>query len=486
MGYLNARPGDDYLLNAHDPAGTSDLAAPTAWEGVGQAIGQGLAKVPLTIADTAMDASRYVQRRFPAGAGDMFQISALANTVDELPDSWRQEYADTREKLEKWINSDKQYQGSAAQTVGAVTQGLGTFAPALLTGPAAPYVGAALMGGTMADSTYRDLSAQGVDDTTAKEAAAAQGIIGAVGAVVPFKFGNLFTRVAGGAGSNAALGGAARGANWAVLKANGYDDMAEAQRPLDAQALAADLIVGAGMGLGVHVIERAAGGKVAAEDRPPPSVVDDARAVADQVHADNAGPGVATTPETAQVHQKVFDDVYAAINEGREVRVPPEDARALVDGMAADPAKLAGMYRAMEWADQIPEVQLARTMEPLLAEAQARVDDARAARLDAENDLLAGAQGDAARSRSEGGSPAAQPVSDEGLAGRASPDAVDDAVVRQLEATHGDALIPQEDGTTKTVGEMAAQMREAVANVEADHQLLSAAVACFVRTGGVA
>lgn len=471
MGYLNSQPGDDYLLGATADRGTAQLATPGTWEGTGQEIVQGLGGAVESIDNTAMDVSRWAQKFQPSWVKDSplgliplpFNLAFEANMRDAMPDGWQQQYADSRDALEKYVNSDKQYHGFAAQTVGSAVKGFATFAPALLTGPAAPFVGGALVGGTAADDTYRGLTAQGVDDATAKEAAAAQGFIGAAGAMLPFKFGSVATKIVGGGLTNVGLGIAGRGANWAVLKANGYDSMAAMQRPLDRQSVLAELIVGAGMGLGAHFIESRAVSKLPVEERPAPSDVDAARVVADQAHAADSAFGIPTDPETAAAHQRIFDRAIDDWNESRNVQVTPEEARGLVENVVANPAHLAALRQMHEWASQYPELQTADALGPILDEAQARLDARAAERARQPVEAETGNQPD--------------------LTGKVSPDEIDDAAMRQLEALHGDALVEQDDGTVKTVREMANQMRENVANAESDHNLMAAAVACFARNG---
>ena len=647
MGYLGVSPDDDeaqawaYLggkppdIHPHGTILYSDgsgpprlihtapdlqLAAPTAWEGVGQAIGQGVAGAGDSITNTLIDVGGAIAQRLPTGIEH-----ALEWTPFQTEPDWQKSVSQGRENLEKWINSDKQYQGFAAQTAGGAAKDLAEFAPALLSGGTlAPFFGGALVGGASADDTYRDLTAQGVDDTTAKEAALGQGVVGAAGAMLPFKFGSVATKIIGGAGLNVGLGVAGRASNWAVLKANGYDDMAAMQRPLDRQSVIAELIVGAGMGLGAHFIEGPNGKTLPLEERPAPSDVDAARVTADQARAADAAPGIPTDPAAAALHQQVFDRVVDDFTNGREPQVSPDEARALTANIVDNPSHLAMLRQMHEWAGSYPEVQTAETLGRILDEAQSRLDarepsyapeafsedltpveraenedfqrffdgskvvDAQGnpqtlyhgtagdfsefdnARLGestghmtaplghflaedrakaqgyAENashgvpaeerviaahaairqpkemslqDLMGIDSHDGARAlkaklerqgydgihipeigqwvafdakqirATNGKVRAAMPKSRaengerESLAGKTSPDEVDDAGMRQLEATHGNTLVEQEDGTVKTVREMAQQMRENVANAENGNRLMAAAVACFARNG---
>lgn len=619
MGYLGEQPGDDYLLDASADRGTSQLAAPTAWEGIGQATGQGIAGAGDSITNTLIDMGGAIAQRLPSGVEH-----ALEWTPFQTEPDWQKSVSQGRENLEKWIGSDKQYQGFAAQTAGATVKGLGEFAPALFAGAAAPFVGGALVGGASADDTYRDLTAQGVDDTTAKEAALGQGVVGAAGAMLPFKFGSVASKIIGGAGLNVGLGVAGRTSNWAVLKANGYDDMAAMQRPLDRQSVIAELIVGAGMGLGAHFIEGPGGKTLPIEERPAPSDVDAARVTADQARAADAAPGIPTDPAAAALHQQVFDRVVDDFTNGREPQVSPDEARALTANIVDNPSHMAMLRQMHEWAGSYPEVQTAETLGRILDEAQSRLDarepsyapDALSEDLtpaerteqedfqrffdgskvvDAQGNpqtLYHGTAGDFSefdnarlgestghmtaplghflaedRAKAQGyaenashGVPAEERViaahvairqpkemslqdlmdidshdgaralkaklerqgydgihipeigqwvafdakqirasngkvraatpkpraengERESLAGKTSPDEVDDAGMRQLEATQGNTLVEQEDGTVKTVREMAQQMRENVANAENGNRLMAAAVACFARNG---
>jgi len=429
------------------------LAPPGPLEGTGEAIAQGVAGVADSITNALADVGGMIHNALPQGVQHVFDWTPFQTEPD-----WQKSVSQGRENLEKWIDSDKQYQGVGAQTIGGAVKGVTTFGAGFAVG--GPIGAAVLMGGTSADDTYRDLTSQGVDDTTAKEAALGQGIVGAASAAVPFKFGGgMLAKVFKSSAINAGLGVAGRGANWAVLKANGYDDMAAMQRPLDGQALAADAIVGAGMGFAGHLHETYFGdrGRIAPFDRPAPSDVDTARVVADQARAADMAPGVPTSPEAAALHHAIFSRVTDDLANGRSANVTAEEARGIAAGTIPDPAKMEAARAIDEGMQSDPIVQEANTMADALRAAEAQVD----ANIP---DF-------------------ALPVGESGSAQR--PQTLQEATMAQIGAKHGAMSLETEDGSAATVSNIVARMRAEIANAESDRGLMTAAIACFARTGGV-
>lgn len=474
MGYLNEQPQDDYLLQAAAARGTSAVPTASPWQGTGEALAQGAAGAATSISHaiestvTTAGAPAYASLGTTAAITDPDLVSPEMGdtTATHLNPQAAQDIIDTsafgeqRAEIEKWEQQDKDYQGRNAQMAGDLLKNLGIFGVGTAAG--GPVGAAALMGGTSADETYRGMKEQSVDDATAEEAAIGQGVVGAAGALVPFKLGSIPAKILGSAGINVGLGVAGRAANYEVLKANGYDDMADMQKPLDTQQMLAEVIIGAGMGVGAHFHETFFGNRepLPVVDRPPPSQVDAARVVANDARAADLAPGIPTSPDVGELHMQLLERFKQDIAEGREPSVTAEEAAALNGGIIENPAHVQAAQRLYEWARSYPEVMDALDMAPKLDEARAAVDQRFT-------------------------ESAAQRV--QGAEGETAPiplhDGVNEANLQHLEANYGDELIPQEDGSTKTVKQIAAEMRNEAANAESDLRLMDAAVACFARNG---
>lgn len=442
------------------------------FQGTGEAIAQGVAGAASSISHVLTDHLQVpdvVKDLWDGNATTAFQwfgnairnpygVTPVPSFAEPQTPEVVKKAAAVRDALDKWIDSDKQNQGVGAQTIGGTVRGLATFGAGFAAG--GPIGAAALVGSTSADDTYRALTAEGADSTTAAEAAFGQGVIGAASAAVPFKFGgNMLAKVFESSAINTGLGIAGRGANWAVLKANGYDNMAAMQRPLDSQALMAEALVGAGMGFAGHLHETYFGGRegVAPLDRPPPSQVDAARVAADQARAADMAPGVPTSPEAAALHHAIFSRVADDLANGRSANVTAEEARGIAAGTIPDPAKMETARAIDEGIQSDPIVQEANTMADALRAAEAKVD--------------------------ANVPDFAPPAGESGSAQR--PQTLREATMAQLEAQHGAMPVETEDGGATTVANIVARMRGEIANAESDRGLMATAVACFARTGGV-
>lgn len=136
--------------------------------------------------------------------------------------------------------------------IGDTIYGVSSVLPQFILGEAAggPLGGPALAGASQANLQTQNLVAQGVDPATAIESGAMTGVTtAAIGLIAPSYGSAITTKLLTGAGVNVGLGGVQRGGNAAILRANGYDDMADQYKIFDANAMVTDAVLGAAFGV---------------------------------------------------------------------------------------------------------------------------------------------------------------------------------------------------------------------------------------------
>lgn len=458
MGYLNSQPGDDELIAAMGENGTDQVPGPSLFQNTGETVGKdiigGLASDVGAGVDALENSFDKVRQYFADAAGIRVNlpIGGVPMPVPGVPpitdvsqpvqpQGWEQDISDQRVRLEKWIDAGKPYEGAGAQTLGSVAQGLAEAAPGMLAGPVGA---AALLGAGTADDTYRRMVAHGVDENTAKELASFQGGLAAAGGLVPIAGSGLIGKLITGAAGNVAFGAASRYAQSAVLDANGYRGVA--QQPFDAQQMLVDGIIGAGMGGFGHAAERATS----------PVDVDVARTVADEMHVQNAAPGIPTNPKAANLHEALFARAAQAAATGHTFDLSPEEAQTMVEGVIPNPDTIAQQAETAARLVEGPTIAQTLRMSPKLDAAEAAID------------------GDIA---------AAQPLEDDRLP---LPDAENDAMLRHLERVAGNAPLQTEDGETITVAQLGARLRQQAADADINDKMMQAAIGCFLSTGGIA
>lgn len=137
--------------------------------------------------------------------------------------------------------SDLSEQLAAAYIGGALARGVGA------RGLAATGVGSIFAGGVAGKTTSDQLVKEGVDPLTAGLAGLQSAAINAAGAAAPGSLGGkLISRLGSGALLNSGFGIADRVATANLLKQNGYVEQAQSFEALAPEALALDLILGAG------------------------------------------------------------------------------------------------------------------------------------------------------------------------------------------------------------------------------------------------
>lgn len=121
---------------------------------------------------------------------------------------------------------------------------------AVLGAPAGPAGMASMVAATEGYEDFRFKQSEGIDTSTAAKTAALTGFASGVGVLVPGGAGvTLAQRIATGALMNVDLGMAQRGMTGQILRDNGYNDMADQYKTLDAMAMFSDAVLGGGFGL---------------------------------------------------------------------------------------------------------------------------------------------------------------------------------------------------------------------------------------------
>ncbi len=197
---------------------------------------------------------------------------------------------------------------------GQVLHGLFDIAPAAIL--AGPFTAGALE----TASQKLLLEDKGVDSRTATLTATAQGIATGVGVGLPLSLGlKAAPDLLYAAASNVAPNVAARALSHQILAAEGYTDMAEQYKALDAQAIAADAVLGvffAGAGKLAGAVRQRLDARMTA------SALDAALAARSAKHLEiDTAPGIPRDPITRDAHVqsvvKAMDDLIA----GRPVDV---------------------------------------------------------------------------------------------------------------------------------------------------------------------
>lgn len=336
MGFLNPAEDDDYRIS--QMAGTTEVPAPGAFQGLLTAVPKGLTGAGLKVGSLATDAADTL------GLGETYrQFRSLNDQSAEAFGKLGVSFGavpifdkDVRDKAEAakqvaagWAatGQDPRQTGVVGRIAAGTTEGVSIGAAGAYAG--GPWGAAALLGSTYGHSTYLEAKQNGVDDKTALEQATIVGGFSAASAFLPMTFGKTaLTSVVGGAGLNVGFGAAQRLATSTVLKANGYDDMAKQYRVFDGEAMAADLVLGAAFGGMGHAFR---GHEVS------PADVDAAAAVATEDHYNRSAPGVPTDPEVANLHAETMAETLHRMADGDLPDIAPEVAQKLVDNVLPDP-----------------------------------------------------------------------------------------------------------------------------------------------------
>ncbi|ENJ8541411.1 hypothetical protein AB2M82_002771 [Raoultella planticola] len=272
-------------------------------------------------------------------------VSENAGIKDTSPEFIAEQRKLAAEQV-KHLTPDAATTGTAGQVLyGLFDMGSQAVVSTLAAGPAGA---AAAVTSLQGFSEFERLRGEGVDYSTAQDVALVHGLTAGAGTVIPMSIGlraggalaegvgaqlsrSAVGNVAGtvaraapdiayAAGTNVAFGMAMRGSTAAILRDNGYEDMAAQYDVFDKQALAIDAVLGLAFGgLGRFVNSR--GENV----RPPdflPADVDAALAANAAHHAEfDIAPGVPINVLSRDAHAQAVQQAMRDVSAGRPVDV---------------------------------------------------------------------------------------------------------------------------------------------------------------------
>ncbi|ECA4811364.1 hypothetical protein G6K67_001358 [Salmonella enterica subsp. enterica serovar Rubislaw] len=250
--------------------------------------------------------------------------------------------ADARKVAE--ITPDPYTTGTAAQILYGLTDSVVRMAPGLLAGPGGA---AALYGATSGVNTYDTDVLQGVDDATAQQHALITGATDTALGFLPFHAAKLnlakgmtdraiidalwmrragvaetirsnlplANEIMGNAIGNAALGIASRGFSSDLLRAHGYNGMADQYEAYDKSAVAADMLLGIGFG---HLSKTGLAIRDALRQRD----IDAALTAAQHVFSEtDAAPGMPVNVMSRDAHSMALNKAWNEMMSGDPVDV---------------------------------------------------------------------------------------------------------------------------------------------------------------------
>ena len=257
------------------PAAPRPPPEPGVWKGFGTAVPRSLAGAGLEMgafATEVMGAFGQVMGAYPEAMGynptgeakkqaEAARVKVLKAGVD-----YSNPQGDELRTKARDIMPNPQTTGAAGQLVGGLAGFMGKAVGYGLTlGPAGPLA----LGGDMALTESDRLKGEGVDFATRAKAGAVAGAIGAASVVVPLSGATALVRAAKGVAIGEGSMAGQSLAEKAILKAAGYDRIADTFDPLDPWAIGMGLVPGAlGAKFGgkpVKQVDRVAGTKPLAE-----------------------------------------------------------------------------------------------------------------------------------------------------------------------------------------------------------------------------
>lgn len=300
---------------------------------VGRGLAQGVGGAAVNTFDLVLDSVEYPIENAARGLG-----------ATEFADSFRRRDEDRR-RLRRLVNPDPEFEpvesfvAPIAGVLASVVVGRGVGASAGASGVALELSGAAAGGLEIGKQTSDQLVEAGVDPGTAGFAGLRSGLVGAAGVLAPGSLGgSLLSRVASGAGLNVAFGVGDRYLTQGYLQSVGYPEQAKMFEALAIEALATDIILGAGFGA-IDVGGRPLDGRFRELIGREPTVeeIDAALTLAGRLQVDGAAPGVPRDGLAITTHQRALDLAAEQLIDGEPVNV---------DALFAPRTRLEGMEPA--------------------------------------------------------------------------------------------------------------------------------------------
>ncbi|WP_244469417.1 hypothetical protein, partial [Candidatus Liberibacter solanacearum] len=192
--------------------------------------------------------------------------------------------------------------------------GIGAVSGGSIGGPlgalAGGFLSVALAEGRRAFENARD---EGQDSFTATKIGAKTGVVSGVGALIPAGFGVSVVKSAiASAGVNLGLSKLDRMGDYAILKANGYDELAEHASEMDSISIATDIVLGMAFG-GLHA-RNARRNKNLSGMKPTPSEGDIATEAKNELMTSRTlNDAVSTTNEAFETHMSAMTEAERAL-----------------------------------------------------------------------------------------------------------------------------------------------------------------------------
>lgn len=359
---LLAENADDRIARMGEDDPATSISPSGAFANFGPATVQGIIGGLASVSRASFDAADTAQAYYGAFAGGMSlapiptALRAYGAATDTYEQVSGQKIRDQIKEVQEWSKIDPTKTGSVSQIATAVSRGATIYMAGALVG--GPLGGAGLLTGTEGYQTYNDMRDEGVDPYTAAGLGALVGVTSGVGALLPASIGakSLVGMMASGAAINATAGVVQRGGMSTILEANGYKDMADRYRMLDAEALAADVVLGAAFG----GIARWMDGKEKPGEKPPekppeptPEEVEIALDTVRRAAEVRGAAGIPATPEAAALNENLQQRAVASLILGKPVSISAEEARVIADNSIVDPVKIENARMFREAMDEL-------------------------------------------------------------------------------------------------------------------------------------
>lgn len=355
---LLAENADDRIARMGEDDPATSISPSSAFANFGPATVQGIIGGLASVSRASFDAADTAQAYYGASAGGMslapipMALRAYGMATDTYEQVSGQKIRDQIKEVQEWSKIDPTKTGSVSQIATAVSRGATIYMAGALVG--GPLGGAGLLTGTEGYQTYNDMRDEGVDPYTATGLGALVGVTSGVGALLPASIGakSLVGMMASGAAINATAGVVQRGWMSTILDANGYKDMAERYKMLDAEMLAADVVLGAAFG----GIARFLDGKEKPGEKPPEPTLEQVEIALDTVRraAEVRGAaGIPATPEAAALNENLQQRAVASLILGKPVDISAAEARVIADNSIVDPVKIENARMFREAMDEL-------------------------------------------------------------------------------------------------------------------------------------
>ncbi|KAF1032960.1 MAG: hypothetical protein GAK37_00280 [Pseudomonas sp.] len=323
MTWINGAVEDsDITSRQQELKFTSEMPKPGFWQGSLDVIGPGLKRGGIEAANSVSAglvelAGTEVVSTLAAGLGAGYtpgfdadrHAAEAARGAEELT----AEIGRSTAESVKDLRPDPVEVGMAGQVIGELSAILPRTIAGAVTGG---LPGAAVAAGAPAGyAKTQTAKAEGIDDSTALQLGAVEGLTTGVSAALPAArfVGPVLGDAAIALGANVGLGVAHRGVSAEILRANGYEAQAAQYEMFNKTAIATDLVMGlAFFGLGRATYRR-----------PTPDQIDAALTDRNAQHADiDTAPGLAVDARSTVAHQDALAAAIVSINRGEPVVLP--------------------------------------------------------------------------------------------------------------------------------------------------------------------